>query len=127
LTTITTIAALDAAIGAANAGVANTGTITIDLGGTIALGTTALTEINLKAGTTLDLVGGGAVLNGGGTERGLFVYAGAVDIANLTLENMDAQGGSASSNGGGGGGGGDEYSADDGCASDAALTSLPAA
>ena len=56
--------------------------------------------INLPAGSTLTIQGtngsGGAAvqtIDGGGTERGLFVYSGDVTVENLTLENMLAQGG----------------------------------
>ena len=74
-------------------GVTAPGTITITLGNDISLGTTALQAINLHSGVTLDIEGGGHVLSGGGTQRGLFVYAGTVDISDLAINNMLAQGG----------------------------------
>ncbi len=52
------------------------------------------------------LDGAGGTLDGGGTQRGLFVYAGKVTIENLTLQNMLAQGGAGGSAYSGGGGGG---------------------
>ena len=44
------------------------------------------------------------VLDGGGTQRGLFVYAGTVNIQNLTISNMVARGGTGGGGTGGGGG-----------------------
>ena len=55
--------------------------------------TTPLEAINLKTGVTLDIEGQGATLNGGGSQRGLFVYSGVVTVENLTLANMKAVGG----------------------------------
>jgi hypothetical protein len=110
-TTVTSVGVLNDAIAAANAMAANSGTDTITITSNITLGTTALTAIDLAAGNTLDIVGtNGAssfALVGGGAatpERGLFVYAGTVSIQNLTIENMDAQGGNGGSAGGGGAG-----------------------
>jgi hypothetical protein len=110
-TTVTSVGVLNDAIAAANAMAANSGTDTITITSNITLGATALTAIDLAAGNTLDIVGtNGAssfALVGGGAatpERGLFVYAGTVSIQNLTIENMDAQGGNGGSAGGGGAG-----------------------
>ena len=61
--------------------------------------------INLHHGVTLDIKGGGHTLDGGGTQRGLFVYAGTVDINNLAINNMKAQGGDGNFGEGGGGAG----------------------
>lgn len=97
---VTSIAGLNAAIAAADA-VTAPGTVTIQLGAGIALNGTATTAIDLAAGVTLDIEGNGHTLDGGGTQQGLFVYAGAVTVENLAIDNMLAQGG----NGGGGGGG----------------------
>lgn len=103
VTNVSTITDLNAAIVAADA-VTTPGTVTIDITGSIALGATALEAINMQSGVTLDLVGNGNTLDGGGTQRGLFVYAGAVDISGLTLADMKAQGGTGVSGGGGGAG-----------------------
>jgi autotransporter-associated beta strand protein len=92
-TGVTSESALNAAIASANTMTAG-GTYEIDLAaGTIDV-TAALTVINLAAGVTLDIEGAGATLDGGGAQRGLFVYSGAVSVANLTIQNMLAQGGS---------------------------------
>ena len=78
--------------------------------GTVEL-TSELLAINLPAGSTLTIQGtngsGGAAvqtLDGGGTENGLFVYSGTVDINNLAINNTVAQGGIATAGGGGGAG-----------------------
>ena len=42
--------------------------------------TTELDAINLGAGDTLTINGDGDVIDGGGTQRGFFVYSGAVTI-----------------------------------------------
>jgi hypothetical protein len=97
------VSSLNTAI--ADADAATTGAITIDISGTINLGSTALDAINLASGVTLDIVGtNNAEINGGGTEQGFFVYAGNVDISNLTIANTKAQGGNGASGGGGGAG-----------------------
>lgn len=53
--------------------------------------------------STILTVGNGHTLNGGGSERGLFDYAGVADLQDLTLANMLAQGGNGAGVGGGGG------------------------
>ena len=104
---------LNAAIAAADSAAANSGALEIDLGGNIAL-SSALNAINLKSGVTLDIEGGNFALDGGGAQRGLFVYSGVVTIENLTLKNMVATGGAGASGGGGGAGlGGGLFVADD--------------
>ena len=79
----------------------------INITGTIDL-TTDLLAINLESGSSLTIGGtngsGGAALDGGGSQRGLFVYAGNVTVENLTIENMSAVGGAGASGGGGGAG-----------------------
>ncbi len=87
------------------------GTYTIDIAGPITL-TTALDAINLHAGVTLDIRGtngsGGAqnqTLDGGGDQRGLLIYSGAVNVSDLTLADMRAVGGAGGSGRSGGGGG----------------------
>ena len=92
----------------------------IDINGPIDL-TSELLAINLPAGSTLTIQGtngsGGAqvqTIDGGGSQRGLFVYSGDVTVENLTLQNMLAQGGAGGGAGGGGGGlGGALFVADD--------------
>ncbi len=61
--------------------------------------------INILAGDTLTINGQGATLNGQGSYRGLFVYAGVVTIENLTIENAAAIGGAGGQGSFGGGGG----------------------
>ncbi len=78
----------------------------IAIGASFAL-TTPLLVINLGAGGSLTIDGGGFALNGAGTQRGLLVYSGNVTINNLALNNMAAIGGigGTASNPGGGGAG----------------------
>ncbi|MFZ4409153.1 MAG: hypothetical protein ACOYOH_17565, partial [Paracraurococcus sp.] len=102
--TVSTLIDLNAAILAANALAAGSGTATIELGADIALDGAALNAINLHPGVTLDLLGHGHALDGGGTRQGLFVYAGKVAVSDLLLENMRAQGGQGWAGGGGGAG-----------------------
>ena len=103
------ISALNAAIRTADALAANSGTYTITLTGNIALNGTAIHEIDLATGNTLDIIGtdgtGNDAIDGGGTQRGLFVYAGTVSISNLVLQNMSAVGGAGGDGRAGGGGG----------------------
>ncbi|MDX2359150.1 hypothetical protein, partial [Dietzia sp. PP-33] len=104
MSTVTNIAQLNAAILAANS-VTTPGTITITFGNDITFRTTALQAINLHPGVTLDIEGGGFILSGSGVQRGLFVYAGTVDISGLGIHDMLAQGGDGGATGGGGGAG----------------------
>ena len=114
-------AALNAAIRAIDVGgvdaAPNTAYTIDDLPDTIDL-TTALLAINLESGSSLTIAGtngsGGVevqTLDGGGSQRGLFVYAGNVTVENLTIQNMSAVGGAGgggdtgSGLGGGGGAG----------------------
>ena len=116
MTTIFTVASeadLNAAIRAIDVGgadVAQNTAYTINITGPISL-TTDLLAINLESGSSLtiagtDGVGGPAAqtLDGNGSQRGLFVYAGNVTVQNLTIENMSAVGGAGGSGGGGGAG-----------------------
>ncbi|CAN7528088.1 cadherin-like domain-containing protein [Bradyrhizobium sp. LjRoot220] len=105
MTTVTSIAQLNAAIVAA-AGVTAPGTVTITLGSNITFSATALQAINLQPGVTLVIEGGGHTLNGGGVQRGFFVYAGTVEINDLLVNNMLARGGDGGTSDVGGGGGG---------------------
>jgi autotransporter-associated beta strand protein len=65
-----------------------------------------LNAFNTTSNVTVN--GGGFTLDGGGVQRGFFVYAGNVAINNLTIQNTQALGGNGaptgSSAGGGGGG-----------------------
>ena len=104
---VSSIAGLNAAIAFADRLGANAGTYTIDIVITVSLDGTALEAIDLKAGTTLDILGtagSGGALDGGGTEHGLFVYAGSVTIEDLTIRNMEALGGNGLDGGGAGAG-----------------------
>jgi VCBS repeat-containing protein len=103
MTTVTSIAQLNAAIVAAD-GVTAPGTVTITLGSNITFSATALQAINLHPGVTLVIEGDGHTLSGSGTQRGLFVYAGTVEINDLAINNMLARGGNGGLNGGGGAG-----------------------
>jgi hypothetical protein len=75
--------------------------------------TSALAAINLAGGDTLTINGNGDAIDGGGTQRGFFVYSGQVTIEDLTIQNMKAVGGAGEDGGGGGAGlGGGLYIAD---------------
>ena len=65
---VTTEAQLNAAITSATTG--SSGAYEIDLGANISM-TPALQAISLSAGVTLDIVGSGFTLDGGGTQQGL--------------------------------------------------------
>src|ERR1700722_2668468 len=65
--------------------------------------TTELDAINLGKGDTLKIVGNGDTIDGGGSQRGFFVYSGKVTIEDLTIENTKAVGGAGARGGGGGG------------------------
>ena len=73
--------------------------------GVALLETATLAAIDLRSGDTLTIDGAGDTLSGVGVYRGLFDYAGAVMIENLTLANMLAQGAAGGSGPLGGGGG----------------------
>jgi hypothetical protein len=77
------------------------GNYVINITGNISL-TSELLAINLPSGSTLTINGGGNTLDGGGSQRGLFVYSGVVTIEDLTLQKMLAQGGNGADVGGGG-------------------------
>jgi hypothetical protein len=99
---------LNGAIYAADTGAVGNYIINITAGFTF---NTDLLAINLPSGSTLTIEGtngsGGAgvqTLNGGGSQRGLFVYSGTVNVNNLTLTGMAAVGGTGAPGGGGGAG-----------------------
>ena len=96
------IAAIDQ--GGADAGIGNTYTIT--LGASITL-SGDLPAINLDAGCTVSVLGGTHAIDGAGAFRGLLVFAGAVTLQDLTIQNAHAQGGNGgfAEEGGGGGAG----------------------
>jgi hypothetical protein len=84
-------------------------TFTFDLpGGATTLDITQIDAINLESGSSLTVIGNGDTIDGQGTQRGLFVYAGTVTVEDLTIANMIARGGDggASDTGAGGGGAG---------------------
>jgi hypothetical protein len=80
------------------------GSLTIEIDGAINL-TSALEAINLQSGVTLTVSGASGALDGGGSQRGLFIYSGDVNIDSLTLQNLTAKGGNGGGDGGGGGAG----------------------
>ncbi|WP_048862396.1 hypothetical protein, partial [Acidisphaera rubrifaciens] len=105
---VSTVAQLNVAILEADS-LASGATDTITFTGNIALDGAQLTALNIASDVTLDINGGGYTIDGGGTQRGLFVYAGSVDVSDLTIADTKAlggAGGSGNSNSGGGGGGG---------------------
>ena len=63
-----------------------------------------LAAFNTTSAVTVN--GNGFTLDGGGVQRGLFVFSGNVAINNLTIQNTQALGGTDSSGQGGGGGAG---------------------
>ncbi len=94
---VSTESALNAAITSIDVSGANAAvntTYTITLGSNITLSPTLdLEAINLGSGDTLDLIGSGDTIDGGGTQRGLFVFAGHVAVSNLTIAHATATGG----------------------------------
>ncbi|MGO9356779.1 MAG: autotransporter-associated beta strand repeat-containing protein, partial [Xanthobacteraceae bacterium] len=106
-------AALNAEIRAIDVGGADAAPNTayvINIDGPISL-TSDLLAINLDSGSSLTIAGtngsGGAevqTLDGGGSQRGFFAYAGTVTLENLTIQNMCAVGGAGGGLGGGGAG-----------------------
>ncbi len=78
--------------------------INISPGATIDL-TAELPAIDLASGNMLAVNGNGATLRGDANERGLLVYSGTVEIANLTITNTVALAGNGGNGWEGGGGG----------------------
>ena len=88
--TITDEASLNAAIDAIDNATAFNTHYTITLpSGTLDL-TSALDAINVSSGNSLTIVGTGDAIDGGGTQSGFAVTAGAVTLQNVTLRNMTA-------------------------------------
>jgi hypothetical protein len=102
---ITTEAALNAAIAHADT-VTTVGTvITVQISGRIDL-TTDLLAIDLHPGVQLNIDGAvGSELNGQGAHRGLTVLSGVVDLSQMTIADAAAVGGAGGADGGGGGAG----------------------
>ena len=101
---VSDLAGLNAALRSAAAG---EGTYTIALevpDGTLRL-TDALLAVNLTAGSRLTIEGNGATLDGLGTQRGLMVLGGTVEIRDLAITHALARGGDGGSGFYGGGGG----------------------
>ncbi len=67
--------------------------------------TTDLYAIDLAAGSSVTINGGGFSLDGGHTFRGFFDYAGGLTLENLTIQNTVATGGGGGSGATPGGGG----------------------
>jgi hypothetical protein len=63
-----------------------------------------LYALNLQSGVDVTIDGQGNTLSGAGLYRGIFAYAGAVTIQNLSIDNTLAQGGAGFGGGGGGAG-----------------------
>src|SRR5262249_31324683 len=90
-------------VGGSNAATATDYTITLSQNLTLTDGD--LLALNLPSGASVTINGGNFVLDGNKDQRGLFVYAGTVDINDLTIKDMVAQGGSGGGGGAGLGGG----------------------
>lgn len=102
--TAATAADLDSLIQAAD-NISLSGVYTLEVSGSLDISAISLAHINLQSGVTLDIAGiGGGTLDGGGAARGLFVYAGTVNIRDLAINNMIAKGGDGLTGGGGGAG-----------------------
>ena len=103
--TVTNTASLNQAITQIDKGTAGQSfTINIANGFTIGDGSgIKLLAINTAGNVTIN--GNSTTLDGGGAQRGLFVFAGNVTINNLTIQNTLAQGGSGGASGSSGGGG----------------------
>jgi hypothetical protein len=117
----TTVEVVQAQYMAASETALNSAISAIDLGGTasapdqnyvisltadVTLGTNLL-AINLAAGDTLTILGGGHTLDGAAVQRGFFDYAGNLELQNITIANAVALGGAGGAGtlpGGGGAG-----------------------
>jgi hypothetical protein len=67
--------------------------------------TATLDAINLHDGVSLSIDGAGHRLDGAGSFRGLFAYAGTISVENLAISNTVARGGAGGGSGAGGGAG----------------------
>jgi hypothetical protein len=82
---------------------ASNASFTIDFAASFSLSSDPL-AFNLASGDVVTINGGNFTMDGGSAHRGFFVYAGSVDINDLTIQNTHAVGGAGSFDGGGGGG-----------------------
>ena len=103
---VTDGASLSAAIAQADSNASASYVINIQNNITLSAATTnTLNAFNTTSNVTVN--GGGFTLDGGGVQRGFFVYAGTVAINNLTIQNTQAlggNGGATTASGSGGGG-----------------------
>ncbi|SHK06892.1 Peptidase M10 serralysin C terminal [Roseomonas rosea] len=104
---VSDVASLNAAIASISSGGADSNpdtaysiTVTADI-----LLAQEMLAINLAAGSSLTIAGGGHVLDGGDAHRGFFVYSGSVRIEDLSIQNTLAEGGDGGGGRGRGGGG----------------------
>ncbi len=109
---VNSAAELNAALTAISVGGSSEGSnvaYTIHFTGNISLSSLAasgqLAAINLDSGSSLLIDGAGFALDGANAHRGILDDAGNVTIRNLTIANMQAQGGAGGAGGGGGGAG----------------------
>src|SRR4029077_16892023 len=101
--TVTDATSLNNAIATIDAGAAGQ-TFTVNIQNNVSL--PAATTLNaINTASTVVINGGNTTLNGGGVQRGLFVFSGSVTINNFAIQNPLAQGGSGGPGGGGGGAG----------------------
>ena len=97
-------ASLSAAIAQADSNAATSYVINIQNNITLSgAAADTLNAFNTTSNVTVN--GGGFTLDGGGVQRGFFVYAGSVAINNLTIQNTQALGGNGALSGSGAGGG----------------------
>ena len=66
-------------------------TVTLAAGATLALGAD-LPVLDLQSGSTLDIVGNGATIDGGGAYQGFVDFQGGLSLGNLTIANAVARG-----------------------------------
>jgi hypothetical protein len=94
-------AALSAAIAQADSNAS--ASYVINFQNNITLGAAASNTLNaFNTTSNITVNGGGFTLDGGGVQRGFFIYSGTVRINNLTIANTTAVGGSGSGAAGGG-------------------------
>ena len=123
INSVSTVAQINNDISLLDTG-AVTGANTITLTSNISLAGTVLDAFNLGTNASVTIVGNGNTLDGGGTQRGLFVYAGTVTVDNLTIANTKAVGGAGGAGAGGGAGLGGGLFIGDNVAGDAGNVTL---